>query len=108
LLPDLNTIIGNLAPTGTHGTLSLSLCAIISESTAPNDNMDSATIITPPATFAILPTGGGFDFETEAEFFLSNDEAFDYALDWSVEIAVPVRVYAKRNGEWVPIREVEA
>jgi hypothetical protein len=35
-------------------------------------------------------------------------EAFDHALDWSVEIAVPVRVYAKRDGDWVPIREVEA
>jgi len=66
------------------------------------------TIITKPATHAILPTGGGFDFENAAEFFLDYDEAFDYALDWSVEISVPVRVYTKRNGEWVPIRDVEA
>ena len=66
------------------------------------------TIIIEPATFAILPTGGGFEFDADAEFFLSYDEAFDHALDWSVEIAVPVRVYAKRDEEWVPIREVEA
>jgi hypothetical protein len=66
------------------------------------------TIIIEPATHAVLPTGGGFDFETEAEFFHTYDEAMEEALDWSVEIAVPVRVYAKRNGEWMPIREVEA
>jgi hypothetical protein len=64
-------------------------------------------ITTKPATHAILPTGEGFDFETEAEFFLSYDEAFDYALDWTEWVAVPVRIYAKRNGEWVPIRDVE-
>lgn len=66
------------------------------------------TIIIEPATHAILPTGGGFEFDADAEFFLSYDEAMDGALDWSVEIAVPVRVYAKRKGQWVPIRDVEA
>jgi hypothetical protein len=72
--------------------------------------MDSATIITPPATFAILPTGGGFDFETEAVFFSScySDEAEDAALEWSEQILIPVHVYANRNGEWAFIREVDA
>ena len=65
-------------------------------------------IIIEPATHAILPMADGLEFEADAEFFLSYGEAFDHALDWSVEIAVPVRVYAKRDGEWVPIREVEA
>jgi hypothetical protein len=66
------------------------------------------TIIIEPATHAVLPTGGGFEFEIDAEFFLSYDKAMEEALDWSVEISVPVRVYTKRNGEWVPIRDVEA
>jgi hypothetical protein len=66
------------------------------------------TIIIEPASYAVLPTGGGFEFEADAEFFLTYDEAMDEALDWSVEISVPVRVYAKREGEWVPVRDVEA
>jgi hypothetical protein len=70
--------------------------------------MDPATITTKPATHAILPTGGGFEFDADAEFFHTYDEAMEEALDWSVEITVPVRIYAKRNGEWMPIREVEA
>jgi hypothetical protein len=70
---------------------------------ATTDNITTKT-----APHAILPTGGGFEFDADAEFFHTYDEAMDGALDWSVEIAVPVRVYAKRDGEWVPIREVEA
>ena len=66
------------------------------------------TIIIESATHAILPTGGSFEFEADAEFFRTYGEAMDEALDWSVEISVPVRVYAKRNGKWVPIRDVEA
>ena len=66
------------------------------------------TIIIEPATHAILPTGEGFEFDADAEFFHTYDEAMDGALDWSVEIAVPVRVYAKRKGQWAPVREVEA
>jgi hypothetical protein len=68
--------------------------------------MDSATIITPPATHAILPTGGDFEFEADALLFPSYDEAMEEALDWVEWVAAPVRIYTKRNGEWVPTKDV--
>ena len=38
------------------------------------------TIIIEPAAYAILPTGGGFEFEPDAEFFMDYDDAMDAAL----------------------------
>jgi len=68
--------------------------------------MDPATITTKPATHAILPTADGFEIEADALLFLSYDEAMEGALDWIEWVTAPVRIYAKRNGEWVPTEDV--
>jgi hypothetical protein len=70
--------------------------------------MNPATNTTKPATHAILPTGGGLEFDSDAEFFHTYDEAMEEALDWSVEVSRAVRVYAKKGEQWIPLREVEA
>lgn len=37
--------------------------------------------------FAILPQGPDFIYEADAEFFTSEEEAYDAAFDWSVELS---------------------
>lgn len=37
--------------------------------------------------FAIIPQGSDFIYEADAEFFTSEQEAYDAAFDWSAELS---------------------
>lgn len=60
-------------------------------------------------TFAILPRSEDFIFEVDAEFFNSQDQAFDAAFDWSVELnGTSVKLFRRSFGKWVELTSVFA
>jgi hypothetical protein len=59
--------------------------------------------------FAILPQHPDFVFESDAEFFDSQDAASDSALDWSADLGGdPINVLRRNGLRWNVILQVFA
>lgn len=67
---------------------------------------ETTVVVIPEARYAVLADGEDFDFERDAEFFSDYDDAYDSALNWSVEEARSVTIYLRFDTGWKPYRQI--